>query len=131
MHPATGQVRLKKIVFYADAGTIISPKIADSQMIGGSRGGIGMALTEDAVIDHRFGRYVTKDLADYHVPVHAYVPNIDVYFVNKPDLLADPVGSKGLGEIAIIGVTTAIANAIFNVTGKRIREWPITLDKLV
>jgi xanthine dehydrogenase YagR molybdenum-binding subunit len=131
VHPATGQVRVKKIVCCADAGTIVSPKTAESQMIGGATGGIGMALTEEAVMDHRFGRYVTKDFADYHVPVHADVPDIDVYFVNKPDLLADPVGSKGLGEIAIIGVAPAIANAVFNATGKRIRELPITPDKLI
>jgi xanthine dehydrogenase YagR molybdenum-binding subunit len=131
VHPFTGQVRVKKIVCCADAGTIVSPKTAESQMIGGATGGIGMALTEDAVMDHRFGRYVTKDFGDYHVPVHADVPDIEVYFVNKPDLLADPVGSKGLGEIAIIGVAPAIANAVFNATGKRVRELPITPDKLV
>ena len=131
VHPFTGQVRVKKIVCCADAGTIVSPKTAESQMIGGATGGIGMALTEDAVMDHRYGRYVTKDFGDYHVPVHADVPDIDVYFVNKPDLLADPVGSKGLGEIAIIGVAPAIANAVFNATGKRIRQLPITPDKLI
>jgi len=131
VHPFTGQVRVKKIVCCADAGTIVSPKTAASQMIGGATGGIGMALTEDAVMDHRYGRYVTKDFGDYHVPVHADVPAIDVYFVNKPDLIADPVGSKGLGEIAIIGVAPAIANAVFNATGKRIRELPITPDKLI
>ena len=131
VHPFTGRVKVQKIVCCADAGTIVSPKTAESQMIGGATGGIGMALTEDAVMDHRFGRYVTKDFADYHLPVHADVPDIDVYFVNKPDLLADPVGSKGLGEIAIIGVAPAIANAVFNATGKRIRELPITPDKLI
>ena len=131
VHPFTGQVRVKKIVCCADAGTIVSPKTAESQMIGGATGGIGMALTEDAVMDHRFGRYVTKDFGDYHVPVHADVPDIEVYFVNKPDLLADPVGSKGLGEIAIIGVAPAIANAVFNATGKRVRALPITPDKLI
>ncbi|WP_159470346.1 xanthine dehydrogenase family protein molybdopterin-binding subunit [Dyadobacter sp. 3J3] len=131
VHPFTGQVRVKKIVCCADAGTIVSPKTAESQMIGGATGGIGMALMEDAVMDHRFGRYITKDFGDYHVPSHADVPQIEIYFVNKPDLLADPVGSKGLGEIAIIGVAPAIANAVFNATGKRVRELPITPDKLI
>jgi len=131
VHPSTGQVRVKKIVCCADAGTIVSPKTAESQMIGGATGGIGMALMEDAVMDHRFGRYVTKDFGDYHVPVHADVPDIEVYFVDKPDLLADPVGSKGLGEIAIIGVAPAIANAVFNATGRRVRTLPITPDKLI
>ena len=131
VHPVTGQVRVKKVVTGADAGTIISWKTAANQMIGGVTGGIGMALHEGAVMDHRFGRYVTKDFAEYHVPVHADVPNIDVFFVNKPDYIVDPIGTKGLGEIAIIGVAPAIANAIFNATGKRIRELPITPDKLI
>ncbi|HEX8462599.1 MAG TPA: xanthine dehydrogenase family protein molybdopterin-binding subunit [Segetibacter sp.] len=131
VHPATGQVRVKNFVTGADAGTIISWKTAANQMIGGVTGGIGMALTEDAVMDHRFGRYVTKDFAEYHVPVHADVPHIEVFFVNKPDYIVDPIGTKGLGEIAIIGVAPAIANAIFNATGKRIRELPITADKLI
>jgi xanthine dehydrogenase YagR molybdenum-binding subunit len=131
VHPSTGQVKVNKVVTGADAGTIISWKTAANQMIGGVTGGIGMALHEGAVMDHRFGRYVTKDLAEYHVPVHADVPDIDVFFVNKPDYIVDPIGTKGLGEIAIIGVAPAIANAIFNATGKRIRELPITPDKLI
>jgi xanthine dehydrogenase YagR molybdenum-binding subunit len=131
VHSQTGMVRVKKVVTCADAGTIINLKTAGNQMIGGVTGGIGMALQEDAVMDHRFGRYVTKDLADYHVPVHADVPAIKVMFVNKPDYLVDPLGTKGIGEIAIIGVAPAIANAIFNATGKRIRQLPITPDKLI
>ena len=90
-----------------------------------------MALTEEAVMDHRFGRYVTKDLAEYHVPVHADVPPIEVFFVNKPDYIVDPIGTKGIGEIAIIGVAPAIVNAIFNACGKRIRELPVTPDKIL
>jgi xanthine dehydrogenase YagR molybdenum-binding subunit len=131
VHPNTGQVKVKKVVTGADAGTILSWKTAANQMIGGVTGGIGMALQEGAVMDDRFGRYVTKDLAEYHVPVHADVPDIDVFFVNKPDYIVDPIGTKGLGEIAIIGVAPAIANAIFNATGKRIRQLPITPDKLL
>lgn len=131
VHSLTGMVKVKKVVTCADAGTIISAKTAANQMIGGVTGGIGMALQEDAVMDHRFGRYITKDLADYHVPVHADVPAIKVMFVNKPDFLVDPLGTKGIGEIAIIGVAPAIANAIFNATGKRIRQLPITPDKLI
>lgn len=131
VHPQTGEVRVKKVVTCADAGTIISWKTAANQMIGCVTGGIGMALTEEAVMDHRFGRYVTKDLADYHVPVHADVPPVDVWFVNKPDYIVDPIGTKGLGEIAIIGVAPAIANAVFNACGKRIRELPITPDKIL
>jgi xanthine dehydrogenase YagR molybdenum-binding subunit len=131
VHSVTGMVKVKNVVTTADAGTIINAKTAGNQMIGGVTGGIGMALQEDAVMDHRFGRYITKDLADYHVPVHADVPAIKVMFVNKPDFLVDPLGTKGIGEIAIIGVAPAIANAIFNATGKRIRQLPITPDKLI
>ncbi|OON67049.1 xanthine dehydrogenase family protein molybdopterin-binding subunit [Hymenobacter sp. CRA2] len=131
VHTMTGEVRVTKMVSCADAGTIVNQKTAGSQMIGGAIGGIGMALTEGAVMDDRFGRYVTKDLADYHVPVHADAPPVEVFFVNKPDTLVDPLGTKGIGEIAIIGVAPAITNAIFNATGKRIRELPITPDKVL
>ncbi|GAB3229241.1 xanthine dehydrogenase family protein molybdopterin-binding subunit [Hymenobacter seoulensis] len=131
VHTMTGEVRVTNMVSCADAGTIINHKTAGSQMIGGAVGGIGMALTEGAVMDHRFGRYVTKDLADYHVPVHADAPAVQVAFVDKPDMIVDPLGTKGIGEIAIIGVAPAIANAIFNATGQRIRELPITPDKLL
>jgi xanthine dehydrogenase YagR molybdenum-binding subunit len=131
VHEVTGVVKVKKVVTCADAGTIINTKTAGNQMIGGVTGGIGMALQEDAVMDHRYGRYITKDFADYHVPVNADVPQIEVLFVNKPDYLVDPLGTKGIGEIAIIGVAPAITNAIFNATGKRIRRLPATLDKLI
>jgi xanthine dehydrogenase YagR molybdenum-binding subunit len=100
-------------------------------MIGGAVGGIGMALMEDMVIDHRFGRPINNNLADYHVPVNADIPAVDVLFVNKKDPYTNPMGSKGLGEIALVGVAPAVANAVFNATGKRIRSLPITLDKLI
>ncbi|UOG75759.1 xanthine dehydrogenase family protein molybdopterin-binding subunit [Hymenobacter tibetensis] len=131
VHQLTGEVRVKKMVSCADAGTIVNHKTAGNQMIGGAVGGIGMALTEGATMDDRFGRYITKDLADYHVPVHADAPHIEVAFVDKPDLIVDSMGTKGIGEIAIIGAAPAIANAVFNATGKRIRELPITPDKLI
>lgn len=115
----------------ADAGTIISLKTAESQMIGGAVGGIGMALMEDLVVDHRFGRPINNNLADYHVPVHADIPKVDVLFVNQKDPYINPIGSKGLGEIALVGVAPAVANAVFNATGKRIRSLPITPDKLL
>ena len=127
----TGEVRVTRVVTCADVGTIINYKTARSQSIGGVVGGIGMALMEESVMDHRFGRYVTSDFASYHIPVHADVPPIEVYYIDKPDMLADPIGSKGLGEIAIVGVAGAIANAVFNATGKRIRHLPITPDKLI
>ncbi len=131
VHVLTGVVRMTKVVSVGDSGTIVSPKTARSQMVGGAVGGIGMALTEEAVLDHRFGRYVNNNFADYHVPVHADVPEIDVIFINKPDPIINPMGAKGMGEIALIGFSAAVANAVFNATGKRIRTLPITPDKVL
>ncbi|RYZ24053.1 MAG: xanthine dehydrogenase family protein molybdopterin-binding subunit [Chitinophagaceae bacterium] len=131
VHPATGRVKIDHVVSCADAGTIVSPKTAESQMIGGAVGGIGMALMEEMVIDHRFGRPINNNLADYHVPVNADIPQVDVLFVNQKDPHTNPMGSKGIGEIALIGVAPAVANAVFNATGKRIRTLPITPDKLL
>jgi xanthine dehydrogenase YagR molybdenum-binding subunit len=131
VHSVTGRIKIDHVVSCADAGTIVSPKTAASQMIGGAVGGIGMALMEDLVIDHRFGKPITSNLADYHVPVNADIPEVEVLFVNKKDPHTNPMGSKGLGEIALVGMAPAIANAVFNATGKRIRSLPITLDKLI
>ncbi|GAB3281490.1 xanthine dehydrogenase family protein molybdopterin-binding subunit [Larkinella harenae] len=131
VNPLTGVVRVANAVSVADSGRIVSPKTAASQMIGGVTGGIGMALTEEAVIDHRYGRFVNNNLGDYHVPVHADVPSIETIFIDKPDPYINPMGAKGMGEIALIGFAGALANAVFNATGKRIRELPITPDKLL
>ncbi|HYF32684.1 MAG TPA: xanthine dehydrogenase family protein molybdopterin-binding subunit [Chitinophagaceae bacterium] len=131
VHPATGVVKVKQVVTVADAGKIVSEKTAASQMIGGVVGGIGMALTEEAVIDHRYGRIINNNFADYHVPVHADCPHIEALFVNKPDPIINPMGSKGMGEIALIGYAASVANAVYHATGKRIRELPITPDKVM
>ncbi len=131
VHPKTGVVRVKRAVTVADSGKIVSPKTAASQMIGGVTGGIGMALTEEAVIDHRYGRFVNNNFADYHVPVSADVPHIETIFVDKPDPIINPMGSKGMGEIALIGFAAAVANAVYHATGKRVRDLPITPDKLL
>jgi xanthine dehydrogenase YagR molybdenum-binding subunit len=131
VYPATGRIIIDHVVSCADAGTIVSPKTAESQMTGGAVGGIGMALMEDLFIDHRFGWPINNNLEDYHVPLHSDIPHVDVSFVNKKDPYTNPIGSKGLGEIALIGMTPAIANAVFNATGKRIRSLPITADKLI
>ncbi|GAB3912244.1 xanthine dehydrogenase family protein molybdopterin-binding subunit [Larkinella knui] len=131
VNPLTGVVRVSKAVSVADSGRIVSPKTAASQMIGGVTGGIGMALTEEAVIDHRFGRFVNNNLADYHVAVHADVPAIETIFIDKPDPYINPMGAKGMGEIALIGFAGAVANAVFNATGQRVRDLPITPDKLL
>lgn len=131
VHPATGVVRIVRVVTVADSGKIVSEKTAASQMIGGVTGGIGMALMEEGVVDHRYGRWVNNSLADYHMPVHADVPHIETIFVNKPDPILNPMGAKGMGEIALIGFAAAVANAVYHATGKRIRELPITPDKLL
>jgi xanthine dehydrogenase YagR molybdenum-binding subunit len=131
VHPATGVVRVKHVVSVADAGTVVNAKTSRSQMIGGVVGGLGMALTEEAIMDHRFGRFVNNNYADYHVPVNADIPPTDVYFINKKDPYINPMGSKGLGEIALIGFAAAVANAVFHATGKRVRDLPITPDKVL
>jgi xanthine dehydrogenase YagR molybdenum-binding subunit len=131
VNPITGVVRVSKAVSVADSGRIVSPKTAASQMIGGVAGGIGMALTEEAVIDHRYGRYVNNNLADYHVAVSADVPHTETIVIDKPDPYINPMGAKGMGEIALIGFAAAVANAVFNATGQRIRDLPITPDKVI
>jgi xanthine dehydrogenase YagR molybdenum-binding subunit len=131
VNPVNGIVRIKQVATACDAGKIISMKTAESQIIGGVIGGIGMALMEEGVIDNRYGRWINNSFADYHVPVQADVPNIDVLFVNKPDFILNPVGAKGMGEIALIGFAPAVANAVYHATGRRIRELPISPDKLI
>ncbi|MEZ0484619.1 xanthine dehydrogenase family protein molybdopterin-binding subunit [Fibrella aquatica] len=131
VNPLTGVVRVAKAVSVADSGRIVSPKTAASQMIGGVAGGIGMALTEEALIDHRFGRFVNNSLGDYHVSVHADVPAIETITIDKPDPIINPMGAKGMGEIALIGFAAAVANAVFNATGQRVRDLPITPDKVM
>ncbi len=131
VHPITGVISIKHIVSVADCGKIIAINPARSQMVGGVVGGIGMALTEETVVDHRYGKYMNANFADYHVPVNADAPPMDIYFINEPDHIISPTGAKGIGEIALVGVAPAIANAVYNATGKRIRRLPITPDKLV
>jgi xanthine dehydrogenase YagR molybdenum-binding subunit len=131
VNAATGVVKVDKVASVADSGRIISPKTARSQVVGGAIGGIGMALMEEAVFDHRYGRYINNNFADYHVPVNADIPQIDAIFVNKPDPIINPMGAKGMAEIALIGMAAAVANAVYNATGKRVRELPITPDKVL
>lgn len=124
-------VRIPKIVCVVAAGRILNPKTARSQILGGVVMGIGMALHEEALIDHRTGRIMNHNLAEYHVPAHADIEHIDVIFADEQDEKVSPLGVKGLGEIGIVGTAAAVANAIFHATGKRIRDLPITLDKLL
>jgi xanthine dehydrogenase YagR molybdenum-binding subunit len=132
VHAHTGEVRVTRVVSAIDAGRIMNHKTAQSQVYGAITWGLGLALMEDAVLDHRFGRVTNHDLANYHVPVNADIPpTIDVLFIDKPDTYLDPMGAKGLGEIGIVGFSAAIANAVFHATGKRVRELPITPDKLL
>ncbi|MFC5824068.1 xanthine dehydrogenase family protein molybdopterin-binding subunit [Nonomuraea insulae] len=128
---ALGLVRVRRMLGVYDAGRIISPKLAHSQAIGGIVGGIGTALLEHTVTDHRDGRIVNANLADYLVPVNADVPDIKTIYLDGEDREADPLGVKGLGEVVLIGVAPAIANAVFNATGRRIRQLPITAEALL
>jgi xanthine dehydrogenase YagR molybdenum-binding subunit len=126
-----GVIRVTRIVNAVAAGRILNPKLAASQILGAVVGGIGMALHEETLTDNRFGRFMTHNLADYHVPVNADVHAIDVIFVNEKDDEINPLGVKGVGEIGIVGTAAAIANAVYHATGKRVRDLPITIDKLL
>jgi xanthine dehydrogenase YagR molybdenum-binding subunit len=125
-----GVIRVARVVSAIAAGRILNTKTATSQILGGVVWGIGMALHEETQIDHTFGRIVNANIAEYHVPVHADIHDIKVIFVDEPDD-SNPLGLKGLGEIGIVGVAAAVANAVYHATGKRVRDLPISLDKLL
>ncbi len=126
-----GVIRVTRVVNAVAAGRILNTKTARSQIMGAVVGGIGMALHEETLIDHTLGRMMNSNIAEYHVPVNADIHDIEVIFVDEPDEIINPLGIKGLGEIGIVGVAAAIANAIYHATGKRVRDLPITLDKLL
>ncbi|MEA2752096.1 MAG: xanthine dehydrogenase YagR molybdenum-binding subunit [Myxococcales bacterium] len=130
VHAQTGEVRIARWLGVFDVGRIVNPKLAFSQLRGAIVMGIGMTLTEETLFDERTGRIVNPNLSEYHLPVHADVPAIDVEVLDVPDPHT-PMGARGIGEIGITGASAAIANAVFHATGKRIRELPITLDKLL
>ncbi|WP_341210907.1 aldehyde oxidoreductase molybdenum-binding subunit PaoC [Sphingomonas paucimobilis] len=125
----TGEIRIRRMLAVCAAGRILNPITARSQVIGGMVGGAGAALTEELAVDKRFGFFVNHDLAGYEVPVHADIPHQEVIFLEETDPTMSPVKAKGVGELGISGVAPAIANAVYNATGVRIREYPITLDK--
>ncbi|WP_244745110.1 xanthine dehydrogenase family protein molybdopterin-binding subunit [Paraburkholderia terricola] len=127
---ALGTVRVTRVVSAVAAGRIVNPKTAANQIAGGVVWGIGMALHEHGQFDHALGRQMNHNLAEYHIPVNADIHDIDVLFVNEHDDIVNPLGVKGVGEIGVVGVAAAVGNAIWHATGKRVRDLPITLDKL-
>jgi xanthine dehydrogenase YagR molybdenum-binding subunit len=130
VNTVTGETRVDRVLGSYDCGRIINPKTAASQFRGGIIMGIGLALMEDTEFDERTARIMNPSLAEYHMPVHMDVPRIEVMWTDIPDPYA-PAGARGIGEIGITGVAAAIANAIYNATGRRVRDLPITLDKLL
>ncbi|HEX9967332.1 MAG TPA: xanthine dehydrogenase family protein molybdopterin-binding subunit [Solirubrobacterales bacterium] len=129
--PDLGTVRVTRAIEVTACGKIINPKASHSQEIGGVVWGIGMALEEATEIDHRFGRIMNPDLQHYHVPVNADVHEIETMFVEEDDPIVNPLGVKGMGELGMVGIPAAIANAVFHATGRRVRDLPITPDKLL
>ena len=127
----TGEIRVRRMLAVCAAGRIINPTSARSQVIGAMTMGVGAALMEDLQVDHRRGFFVNHDLVGYEVPVHADIPHQDVVFLDEVDPMSSPMKAKGVGELGICGVAAAVANAIYNATGVRVREYPITLDKLL
>src|SRR5262245_8525623 len=127
----TAEIRLRRMLGVFSAGRILNAKTARSQLVGGMIWGVGAALEEDIVVDTRSGAFVTRDLAHYLVPVHADVPEVDAVLLDGFDDKANVLGAKGLGELGICGAGAAVANAVFNATGVRVRDFPITLEKLL
>jgi xanthine dehydrogenase YagR molybdenum-binding subunit len=125
----TGATRLRRMLAVCAAGRIINPKSARSQVIGAMTMGVGSALMEELAVDKRFGLFINHDLASYEVPVHADIPHQEVVFLDEADDKANPMKAKGVGELGLCGVGAAVANAIYNATGVRVRDYPITLDK--
>ena len=129
--PDLGTVKVTRVIEVTACGKIMNPKTSHSQEIGGVIWGIGMALQEATEVDHRYGRMMNASLADYHVPVNADVHSIETIFVEEDDKIVNPLGVKGMGELGLVGIPAAIANAVYHATGLRFRELPITPDKLI
>lgn len=126
-----GIIKVTRVVEATACGRIINPKASHSQEMGGVVWGIGMALQEETAVDHRYGRMMTTNFATYHIPVNADVQSVETAFVDEEDKIVNPLGIKGMGELCLVGIPAAIANAVFHATGKRVRDLPITLDKLL
>jgi xanthine dehydrogenase YagR molybdenum-binding subunit len=127
----TGEIRMRRMLGVFTAGRVLNLKTARSQAIGGMIFGIGGALEEQVVMDLRTGHFVNHDLAEYHVPVHADIPELDAIFLEELDDKSNPLKSKGIGELGICGAGAAVANAVYNACGVRVRDYPITLDKVL
>ena len=128
---ATAEVRVRRMLAVCAAGRILNPKSARSQVIGAMTMGVGAALMEELAVDKRLGMFVNHDLAGYEVPVHADIPHQDVVFLDETDPMSSPMKAKGVGELGICGVAAAVSNAVYNATGVRVRDYPVTLDKLI
>jgi xanthine dehydrogenase YagR molybdenum-binding subunit len=128
---ATAEIRVRRMLAVCAAGRILNPKTARSQVIGAMTMGVGAALMEELAVDKRTGFFVNHDLAGYEVPVHADIPYQETIFLDETDPMSSPMKAKGIGELGLCGVAAALANAIYNATGIRVRDYPITLDKLL
>ena len=131
VNAVTGEIRVRRLIGVFDVGRVLNEKTARNQMVGGMIWGIGYALSEEAVVDTRTGQFVNPDFGEYHVAVHADAPAVECHFIEQIDDQANPVGAKGVGELGISGAGAAVANAVYNATGVRVRDFPITLDKLL
>jgi xanthine dehydrogenase YagR molybdenum-binding subunit len=127
----TAEVRVRRMLAVCAAGRILNPKTARSQVIGAMTMGVGGALMEHLAVDRRLGFFVNHDLAGYEVPVHADIPHQDVIFIDETDPMSSPMKAKGVGELGLCGVSAAVANAVYNATGIRVRDYPVTLDKML
>ena len=127
----TGEIRVPRLLGVFAAGRIINPRTARSQFIGGMTMGLSMALHENSVFDDRIGQVANHDLAEYHVAVNADTPSIEAHWLDEHDPWVNAMGAKGIGEIGIVGTAAAVANAVHHATGVRVRDLPVTLDKLL
>jgi xanthine dehydrogenase YagR molybdenum-binding subunit len=127
----SGEVRIPRLLGVFAAGRIVNAKTARSQLLGGMTMGLSMALHEESFLDPHFGQVVNHDFAEYHIATNADVGSVEVHFLPEDDPYVNPVGSKGIGELGIVGTAAAIANAVYHATGIRVRDLPITLDKLL
>jgi xanthine dehydrogenase YagR molybdenum-binding subunit len=128
---ATAEIRVRRMLAVCAAGRILNPKSARSQVIGAMTMGVGAALMEELAVDKRAGFFVNHDLAGYEVPVHADIPHQEVVFLDETDPISSPMKAKGVAELGLCGVAAAVANAVYNATGVRVRDYPVTLDKLL